>query len=772
MKDIAKIIARGKKEHITMSTQFRKTLLVTVCLACYGYAASAFAQTAEPNAVTEPEGSAEVEIPEIVVTATKRSTKLQDTPISIAAYGSDYLARNNVRDFSQIANAIPNVRAPDGLNGISNVSIRGISSPVRGGTGVEQPVGTYIDQVFAGNSVLGSQIFDIGQIEVVRGPQGTLFGRNTAAGAISFTSTRPSFETEGYVNAEIGNYALRSFKGAISTPIVEDQLAIRVAAAHTQRDGYIRRLSGGSLGIQNSDAARISVLAKPTENLKLTFIGSYADEVSSQALGLYFSGPPAFTLGNDGRTRVGDVNDFDLSRAKLGTLTGIIEYQAGQYTITSITGFRRITTKGTFDEDQTVQDLFTSRTGQLEGPDRSEQFSQELRLTSPTGGLFDFTTGLYYYSVNDRSSTIGDNGTDLTAILVGIEELPPEFGSFQELAKFRSTTKAYAWYGQGNIHLSDTLTVIAGFRLNRELKTFGANASGFKAFDAEGNLFIDEPNGPLSFLDKFKDTVFTPMGGLQYKIAPDIMAYATYSQGYKSGGFNADAPINPDINPFFKNEKAKNYEVGIRSRLFDRRLTLNATAFWFDYTNLQTQEFIGLQSQIVNAGKARSQGFELQLVANPLPGWTIDAGLGYTNARYTDFVIRDAADGTVLADYTLNRLPFAPRLTSSLSSRYEFDLGSDNMFALQGEWTYSSSYFQEFTNDPEGRSGPVSQFNGRASVSLNNDKYEFAIWGRNLSNAYVKTDYNGQLPELIFQGAKYQAYGAPRTFGGEIKMRF
>jgi iron complex outermembrane recepter protein len=753
-----------------MAFHYKKTLLVAGFFACCGHATLAFAQATDAARLDDTATAEATD--EIVVTATKRNTNLQDTPISISAYGADYLARNNVRDFAQIANSIPNVRAPDGLNGISNVSIRGISSPTRGGTGVEQPVGTYIDQVFAGNSVLGSQIFDIAQVEVVRGPQGTLFGRNTAAGAISFISARPSSDLEGYVNAETGNYALRSINGAISIPVISDKLAIRVAASHLERDGYIRRLSGGTLGIQNNDAVRVSVVIKPNDDLKLTLIGSYADEVGSQALGLFISGPPAFTLGNDGRTRVGDVNDFGLSQSKIATVTSIIEYQVGRYTMSSITGYRRQTASSTFDEDQTVQDIFTSRNGQLDGPDKGEQFSQELRLTSPKGDFFDFTTGLYYFSTKDRGSSIGENGTVLTAVLVEAGELPPSFASFQELSKTRSTIKAYAWYGQGNIHLSDKLTLLAGFRLNRELKTFGSDASGFRAFDAAGNVLADEPNAPLAFLKEFKDTVFTPMGGLQYKITPDVMAYATYSQGYKSGGFNADAALNPVINPFFDVEKAKNYEVGFRSKIFDRRLTLNATAFWIDYSDLQTQQFVGLRSEIVNAGKARSQGFELQMIANPLPGWTIDAGLGFTNARYINFVIRDVESGTVVSDFTGNRLPFAPRWTSSLSSRYEFDLGSDSKFSLQGEWTYSSSFFQDFINDPLSRSNGGSQFNGRASFSIDNDKFEFAFWGRNLSNAYIKTDYNGQLPAAIFQDARYQAYGAPRTFGAEVKVRF
>lgn len=753
-----------------MISNLKKTLLVTACLICSSYTTVVFGQVASPQ--ENPQNSADTDNSEIVVTATKRGTNLQDTPISISAYGSDYLARNNVRDFAQIANSIPNLRAPDGLNGISNVSIRGISSPSRGGAGVEQPVGTYLDQVFAGNSVLGSQIFDIQQIEVVRGPQGTLFGRNTAAGAISFTSVRPASDLEGYVDAEIGNYALHSMKGAVSIPVFEDKLAIRVAGSHLERDGYIRRLSGGTLGIQNSDAVRVSIVARPTDNLKITVIGGYADEISSQALALFISGPPSFTLGNNGRTRVGDVNDFGLSQTKGTTLTGIVEYQAGRYTMSSITGYRELKSVSIFDEDQTKQDIFTSRTGQVGGPDRSEQFSQELRLNSPTGGLFDFTTGLYYYSLKERGSTIGSYGTVLTALLVDAGELPPIFARFQTSEKRRSTIESYAWYGQGNIHLSDKLTVLAGLRLNRETKTFGADASGIKAFAATGAVIVDEPNAPLVFLKKFKDTVLTPMGGLQYKITPDIMAYATYSQGYKSGGFNADAPLNPAISAFFGAENAKNYEVGIRSKFFDRRLTLNATAFWIDYSNLQTQQFVGLQTEVVNAGKARSQGFEVQAATTPLPGWTIDAGLGYTNARYSSFVIRDVANSTVVSDFTGNRLPFAPRWTSSLSSRYEIDLSSDDNVALQGEWTYSSGYFQDFINDPGGRADGVSQFNGRVSFSIDNDKFEFALWGRNLSNAYVKTDYNGQLPPAIFQGARFQAYGAPRTFGAEVKVKF
>lgn len=718
-------------------------------------------------------------IEEVVVTATKRDTRLQDTPISIAAFSEGYLEKNNVKEFSDFVNAIPNVSAPEGLNGGgNNIAIRGISSQTRQGVNNDQPAGAYLDQVFQGpRGFLDNAVFDIAQIEVLRGPQGTLWGRNTAAGAISYTSRRPTQDFEGYAEAEAGNYDALTLRGAVSGPLAGDKVLFRAAGIHYERDGYIKRVSGGSYGTENQDAARLQLQFLPTDDLDLLLIGQYlaSDYVPDIPTwtGLPgFSGPAELNPGGIYGKRYGETNFTPFSKKDVYGLTSIANYRLGDFTLTSVTGYQKISTYGLLDDEGTALDIATLDFGSAENPETTKRFSQEFRIASPTlWNLIDFTAGLYYYNEKARTQGGYHYGTFLIDQL-GIE-LPDGVRTFAETSASASTTNSYAAFGQANIHVTDRLTGVIGLRVNREKKEF-ATASGMILYGPNGEVVLDMPTGPLAPLEPFKDDVLTKTLGLNYKPTDDSMVYATYSEGYKSGGFNQSYFSAPDsIVPFFGPEKVKNYEAGVRTSWLDRRLTVNLTAFYMTYEDLQVeiQSLTGagqFVSQIANAGKARSQGAELEVVAMPTAEWQINFSAGWLDAVFKEFAA-NAVD-----DLSGNRLPFAPKLKFSLGSRYDIALGDSGNLYLQGEWAHSSGYFPDVTNNPNGFQKHSDVFNGRVGFEPASGKWEIGFWMRNITNKALITDYNPALESrtALFFGSTFYAYSPPRTFGVDLKVNF
>ena len=260
----------------------RTHICAALLLSATSLSGGALAQTAAapdaiaPEPVVDEEGAIESS-PDIIVTATRRATRLQETPISVSAVTGEELERNNIRQFSDLESMLPNVRVPDGLNGGGNsITIRGITAQARQGTGIEQPAGAYLDQVYYGpRGFLDRVIFDIDRIEVLRGPQGTLWGRNAASGAISYTTRRPTASLDAYARGSFGNYGLRSVEGAISGPIVSDLLNVRLSGVHYQRDGSTHDVNGGSFGTENQDALRAQLAFTPADGFDLVVIGQH-----------------------------------------------------------------------------------------------------------------------------------------------------------------------------------------------------------------------------------------------------------------------------------------------------------------------------------------------------------------------------------------------------------------------------------------------------------------------------------------------------------------
>lgn len=717
------------------------------CLALLGGAA---------RAEDDASASKPAVVEEVIVTATKQATSLQETPVSVSAFTNDYLQRNNIKEFADFASSIPNVSAPKGLTGTGNVSIRGISSPVRSGSGVEQPVGVYFDGIAVDNDALNGLILDIASIEVLRGPQGAIWGRNTPAGAILYTTERPNREFSGVFDAQAGNYDLRQITGALGGPVIDDKVLVRAAAGHLERDGYTKRISGGTLGDIDQDVVRGSVEFLPTDNLDITLIAQHDQWKGHLGGQEYFTGPFAAIAGTNGFSRRVDTDFFVPSHRHTTAVTALVNYHFGGYTLSSLTGYRTYDILRAGDTDATNQFLVNEIV-----TEDTDQVSQEFRLTSPQQDRFRWILGLYYYDQHQKG---GDDA------LIG----PTPFGlppGSQITQSFTSDlkTKSYAAFGQASYDLTHELTLRAGLRGSRDDKTASVTQS-LRQF-----INIPPPAGPIDqtavtpFTGEYNKNKVTPVVGLDYKPGRDLLFFANVGKGYKAGGFNPADPAHPTFGP----ENSTSYEAGVKSAWLDHRLTLNATAFYVTYDDLQTQSFSNLVAIFVNAGKAESKGLEFELVAKPTAQWDVQAALGLNDAKFKNFVIAGGGPGGADLDLSGNRLPFAPKVNASISSRYTAPLGALGEGYVQGEWSYSSSYWLDITNDPNGgRQDAFQLVNARAGLLLMDDKLELAVWGRNLTDKDYKVDFVGNLPDAIFHGSKFHLLAAPRTFGVDLHYRF
>lgn len=687
----------------------------------------------------------------IIVTATKRETRLQDTPAQIDAFSGAYLEQNAVREFSDLAASIPNLVAPDALVGTTVVAIRGISSPAKGGSIAEQPVSAFLDGVFMPEGSLDDLIFDIGQVEVIRGPQGVVWGRNTLAGAISYTSRRPTSDLEGYVEVGVGTFDAFRLQGAASGPLVADKMLVRLAAAHEQQDGYSERVSGGTFGARNREAVRASLLLRPVPELEVTLIGDYSTSRFTNPTLEYFTGPFADEAGTDGYTRRQDTDFFRSSRSVSKGVMSLADYDFGGVTLSSVTAYRWLDQRLNIDTDSTARLIIHDA---IESEVR--QFSQEIRLTSSARGPFRWMLGGYFYT---RDHVIGQY-EELGPELVG---LPPG-GSATVRINFDNEVQSYAGFAIASYDIATVFTVEGGLRITREEKGVIGSVGTTLHIPGMGSIPL---GGDLTDLN-MADTQVSPMATLAYRPVEDILLYASWGRGNKSGGFN-DARVTE---PTFAAEVADSYELGAKSEWLDRRLTLNLIGFYIDYRDLQVRGFEGTTPLFRNAEKAVSKGVELEVVARPMRRWTLSGSAAYNHATYMDFVIPGAGAGGGGLDLGGNRMPLAPRTSFSLRSDYRAPVAGIGEFYAHGEWNRKSNYFLDFANSrPGGLQGGYSVMNARLGLALGNG-LDISVWGRNLTDADYRVDFIGDLPVPIFGGSQFHLLGAPRTYGIDLKFSF
>jgi len=649
----------------------------------------------------------------IVVTAQKREQDVQDVPISMVVVSGQQLTTMGIQDFNQLARFVPNfyVQTTPGNNAFY---IRGIGS-TPGNLAFEQTVGLFVDGVYGGHArQFQAPFLDVARIEVMRGPQGAIVGKNTSAGAISVVTARPTRELQAAAEA---SYAFdpggTRLYGMVSGPVT-DVVAVRVAAQYEDNDGYIENLIlGGDETKRKTLFGRASVLIDSggPVDLLLKVEGGRVDLTGTASERILTPADPDLKRSTGGFPGFVD-KDFDNTNNFNAAATANIEL--GEHVLTSITGYSSYDFEKRLDADFGPTPFFASSFAE-----KFSQMSQELRLASPTTGAVEYIVGGYFH-VNDYDL--------LQSTLI-------RFGPFNGRADrvFRQENVVWSGFGSATWHIAESLRLTGSLRYTYDRKR--ANQTRLNT----GRVLPTWIATPLS--GNRTEREWDPSVALQWNVTPDAMLYASYGQGSKAGGFvGAQATTTPaqfEIEP----EKADTFELGAKLALLDRRLRLNMAVFRTDFENLQVSSFDATTTSFItsNAGKARSQGFEGDVSFNILEGFFLTGSLAYLDAKFLDFPGAQCPfdnPGCVPANNNAagRPLPRSPKWSGTLNADVTVPISGSLEFNANGGMTFRSfAYLEESFNPAAGQDG-FAMFDFRGAIRSADKRWELALLGKNLTN--------------------------------------
>jgi iron complex outermembrane recepter protein len=754
-----------------------------VALAALVATTNVFAQGAAPE-----EASGGVE--EIIVTARKVSENIQDTPISITAFSAEGLEARNIGGLAGLSDFTPNLTintsaAFSGSSQTAAVFIRGIGQ-TDFTLNTDPGVGTYVDGVYISRSVGGLlDLGDVERVEILRGPQGTLFGKNTIGGAINITTRKPSFETEGNVSALYGSDDWVKLQANLSGPLSET-VAAKIFARYERRDGYVLRTTDNiDQGNKNSLDLRAGILFKPSNAVSIQLNGDYTRSRENGAplvpiainpnalfviihnalvapglvptLGNNAFYTPAYLTTNLYRVQ-GDYPVY--SDADVWGLSANAEFELGGTTLRSITAYRDVSSE--FARDGDGSPLPVNATSDVYD---YNQFSQEFQLLGKAfGDKLNYILGAYY---------LQEKGSNLNIV---------DFGFVELNSGGRVKTKSYAAFAQLGYEITDRFTVTAGIRYTDETRRFTPDqfiktqrvVLPIPPFPPEAAVLNFPAGTPLVAPGTYSvgSNEWTPMVNLSYKPSENALLYATFSRGFKGAGFTQRVyPPNLELGPMgptgrilgppsFGTESVSVYEAGFKFSTPDKRFRLNGAAFYTDYSDLQVTVQIGVAPTTQNAAAATVKGFELEAQFVPVDGLRFDLGAGYTDAQY------DQLDARVSGITLASKLPGTSKWTANAAVSYEFDLGTGSL-TPRVDWAYRSKFFFD-ANNAVGENG-YGIWN--ASLTYNTGDKGFAI-GAFVKNIGNKTYFTHG--ESIFDPAGFTSIvpSRKREWGVRVTKSF
>jgi iron complex outermembrane receptor protein len=702
--------------------------------------------------------SAQPALEEIVVTARRQTESLQRVPIAVSAFTSEALNRAQAADLGGLQGAVPNLNIVQGRGSSSsaNTFIRGIGQP-DALVSFDPGVGIYVDDVFVAR-VQGAlfDLYELERIEVLRGPQGTLYGKNTIGGAIKLVTRKPTDELTARIEATIGSYERLDFKAGVSGPILGDKLMGSVSLLSANRKGYFRDTRNGQrYNDKDTVAARVALLAKPTDTLEILLAADVNHERPSIAVGEQRSPltlalaptvvvfrPPTTAWDFSGTVSVPDINKLD-SRSQTATVTWSA---TDALTLKSITAYRSLNTNAFIDIDAT-QLVF----GDVRVAVDQNQLSQEFQALWDNGGAVRGVAGVYYLRERIDQQQFSFNNDWI-----------PGFGS-------RATdilrTKSYAAFANASWQIVDRLSLSGGIRYTDEKKTYRrSQTSGSPLL-----FFLPITTVNLNNSDSWSN--WSPRVSLDYQLTDDVLAYASVSRGFKSGGFNGRAANQAQFRAYDP-ELVWTYEIGLKATALDDRLRANAAVFYNDYTNFQASvnerlPDLTIQQFVVNAGKLKTQGFELEVSARPLQGLDVTASLGYLDAEYKEFFELSPAGTRV--DLKSNKPAFSPKWTAQLAAYYRFGVTDNLNLTLGGDVTHRSSHFLSVRNSPLLFQKSYEVLNAQIILSDAFDVWRVAAGVKNIEDKRYLVDAQDF---AAVGGSRIGYYGAPRTYSLTFAYRF
>lgn len=727
--------------------------------------ANASQRSSARNADARGEG-----VPDIIVTAERRGTKLQKTPIAVTAVSGEALAQKQVFALTDIHSLAPSLNVGV-TQAVAQFTIRGIGISANL-TGAENSVAVNMNEVYISRPVAQlSGIYDVSAIEILRGPQGTLYGRNATAGSINMTTARPTDDFGGFGRVTVGNRGSVRLEGAVGGPVIDDKLLVRVAGFRETNDGYGRNLvTGTGIDDKNAYGVRATVVATPVEGVKATVIGEYYHERDHNGGFHYFGAaglsglpgalgvPPTFvTEGGYAPSNIGDVaSPYDPNFfLKTKAVTGILEFGSGPLTLKSITGYRD--QKASFayaaDGGSTLNEITAFG-------EPAHQFSQEITLNYVKDKL-KVTAGGFYFRETDHALPLSVVfSSDIMNKTFGTDLQPGYLVNFASYGA-TLTTDAKAAYIQGTYQLTDSLSLTAGVRYSDEKK-------GDTQYYSAGGTDVWTGNNPLPPGVKLPGARFkatTPHFGLQYQITPRVLAYASYTKGFKAGGFDLGVQ-----NPIpFKQEKLTSYEVGLKVDAFDRRLRANIAAYYYDYKGLQVQQVVGLAVQTANAATARIYGFEGEFTFQPTQALSFNTSLAYTNARYRKYVGPDPARPLIdSVDFSGNSLSNAPDFQGTGSVQYSWQMPNGHL-DIRGEVEYSSRFYFSPGNLDTISQAPFAKGNIFLTY-YPTSKFEIGLFVKNIADLRTRT--SAVVVNPVMGNPIEGGVSAPRLFGATAQYKF
>jgi iron complex outermembrane receptor protein len=725
---------------------------------------------------------------EVIVVATKRAESLQDIAVTVTAFGEDTISEANIRDAADVAVLTPSLNINANISPFSSrVTIRGIGTA--GSTFLEPSVGTFVDGVYLNRTGLAvSDLVDIERIEVLQGPQGTLYGKNTNAGAIVITTKAPNVEeNEAHLEVSAGNYSMRRLTGSISGPLSES-FAYRLAGNYHKRDGYLENIAGDDLNDADDWNLIGKLLWEPTDTLSILLKASHVerdmlccspDSTQSPIADQYTLDKGLPIAGNDPYDYLTAQDEPSPFEQESSSASLHIDWDTEWGLIESITAWDDYDIDSSQESSRSVLDVVF-----LNQPQSGDSFSQELRFSGNTDNI-DYMAGLYYFQQKTRdgdgslAALIGADAVPVGSRVVGPQTalITAEGDNSYQDNLFETETMAV--FGRATWHIGDDWHLTGGIRWSDEEKDadlfVDVESSALTAQDPANIppplLALLASQGifpPFSLLSSARpeiDATFSRssdnvdwLASLSYDLSMDTLLFASVSTGTKSGGFNgvAGSPEEREFN----DEDTTSYELGIKSTLLDARLRINSTLFLTEIEELQStqQAPSGLGQVTANQGEVEVSGLDLQLDALPLPNLTLNFGLQYLHKYEFTAGPQKGED-----------LPFAAEFSANLGATLVFPIADGGLY-LRGDYSYMDDHLTNVASAAQLEAKDVQdRENLNMALGWRNDNWNLSVWGKNLTDEAYAVQTLTPFP-ITDMDAYFLA--PPRTYGATVRYNF
>lgn len=769
----------------------KKSYRAALLLSAIGWAYPACARDV-PVPTPAPEAAPDAKDPpasekEITVTARRRQERAQDVPIALSVVSGEALERTGGYTLPDIQARTPSLTAYNSNPRNSSVGIRGIGVS-SASDGLDTSVGVYIDNVYLGRPGMAlADLIDIERVEVLRGPQGTLFGRNNSAGVLNITTRKPEFTFGGTAELSVGNYGYNQERVSLTGPIIDNLLAFRVTGFNTHRDGVLDNTKTGvAANSVGRSGFRAQLLLTPSDKLTVRLAGDYSREddtccVSTTKLVLpaTLSTATARTLsalaalgyvpsGNSNTTQNNATQNM-LTDQKGVSLQADLDL--GFATLTSISAWRYWHFSPLQDSDGTPLDIIQVNVAQT----RTDQYSQEIRLASKPGRLSWQAGGFLYHSHLSDHFILNQFGYDASAFYTAYARLAnPSAAAVtiapgsQYLDDVDTTTDSAAVFGQANLELLPRLVLTGGVRFTHDKRWGRSDTSTVGTPYAATSI-------PFHYDVSVQDDNVSYLASASYKPSRDVLFYASYSTGYKGSGLNLNSAVSTGTPLVLDPEKVRSWEAGIKSEWFGHRLTFNLSGFWTELKGLQANivPTNGNRSYLANVGDVRSRGIELDTSWRVAEVLTLTANGSYNEAVYTSYPNAPCPVGVSgTCDLTGRPLWQAPKWIGNAIADLHSDLGRGIRGYAIGQVSYRSSTYGAVDDGPYSLIDAYAVVNLRVGASFAGGRYDLSVWANNLFDKR----YFQNLSTSQIVGASAFAYagqlGTPRTIGATLRASF